>query len=507
MTVTSVFEDIETNAAVWKNWSDIKGDITEIIADDPIKPAALYSDGGWFQDMSSLTSVDLEKFDTSDISNLDYVFARDRNLQQIRISSWDTSQVLSMQGAFVACSSLSSVGDLSLWDTSQVTTLSNAFNSCSSLTDLDSIAGWDTSQVTTLSKTFNSCSSLTSLDLATWDISRVTNLSYVFTGCSSLTDLDSIAGWDTSQVTTLSNAFNSCSSLTSLDLATWDTSKVTDLSRTFNACLSLETLDLSGWDTSQVKNMTEMFYACKELTTIYASNRWSIESVTSGNNTFFNNVKLVGGNGTPFNSSYRTFTRAQVDKDGQVGYLTFKRFGPIVPEAQGVYFEEDNSLHFVYANPIEKGESVIVVDSSGTTKSMVATEVYTDIETDPNAYTQWSNKKSSIEEVIVDNNMRPAGMGGTSSATAWFGNLAAVTYMDLRKFEVGDLHDLSFAFSGNGKLQTIKIDSWDTSQVTSLKGTFNGCSSLATLDLSDWDTSQSHHSLAAPLRAVPLSQA
>ena len=130
---------------------------------------------------------------------------------------------------FSGCTSLTSL-DVSGWDTSNVTNMSHMFYLCTSLTSLD-VSGWDTSNVTNMYNMFNYCEKLTSLDVSGWDTSNVTNMSHMFYLCTSLTSLD-VSGWDTSNVTNMKNLFRGVS-VTNLNLSGWDTSNVTDMSGMF----------------------------------------------------------------------------------------------------------------------------------------------------------------------------------------------------------------------------------------------------------------------------------
>ena len=171
----------------------------------------------------------------------------------------DSSDMFSM------CSSLASL-DLSKFDTSNVTDMCDMFAGCSSLTSLD-LSKFDTSSVTNMWGMFYSCSSLASLDLSKFDTSNVTNMRYMFYVCLSLTSLD-VSKFDTSKVTNMNSMFYSCSSLASLDLSNFDTSNVTNMSYMFGWCSSLASLDLSNFDTSKVIDMNEMFHCCSFLNQI-----------------------------------------------------------------------------------------------------------------------------------------------------------------------------------------------------------------------------------------------
>ena len=75
--------------------------------------------------------------------------------------------------------------DLSAWDTSNVTNMNYMFNGCSNLTSLD-LSSFNTSNVTNMSYMFYGCSELTSLDLSNFDMSNVTNMGRMLDFCSKL---------------------------------------------------------------------------------------------------------------------------------------------------------------------------------------------------------------------------------------------------------------------------------------------------------------------------------
>ena len=92
-----------------------------------------------------------------------------------------------MENMFCDCSSLSSL-DVSGWDTSNVTGMSDMFSGCSSLTSLN-VSDWDTSNVTNMSYMFYYCRSLTNLDVSGWNTSNVTNMTAMFYSCDSLSTI------------------------------------------------------------------------------------------------------------------------------------------------------------------------------------------------------------------------------------------------------------------------------------------------------------------------------
>ena len=222
-----------------------------------------------FSRMSSLTTLDLSSFDTSKVTNMQSMFFSMSNLTSLNLSNFDTSQVTNMSLMFFSMSNLTSL-NLSSFDTSKVTGMIGMFFGVSSLTSLN-LSSFDTSQVSGMSEMFRDMLKLTSLNLSNFDTSNVTKMHAMFRGMPNLTSLN-LSNFDTSKVTDMGFMFYGMSKLTSLNLSNFDTSKVTNMYGMFNAMSSLTTLDLSSFDTSQVANMAHMFSDMANLTTLNLSN-------------------------------------------------------------------------------------------------------------------------------------------------------------------------------------------------------------------------------------------
>ena len=67
-------------------------------------------------------------------------------------------------------------------NTSNVTNMSYMFNRCSGLTSLD-LSGWNTSKVKDMNQMFYYCNKLETLDLSGWNTSKVTDMNGMFNGC------------------------------------------------------------------------------------------------------------------------------------------------------------------------------------------------------------------------------------------------------------------------------------------------------------------------------------
>ena len=215
-----------------------------------------------FSYYSSLENLDLSSFNTSNVTNMEYMFRNCSSLTSLDLSGFNTSNVTNMRSMFMNCSSLTSLA-LSSFNTSKVTDMSYMFRKCSSLTSLD-LSGFNTSNVTNMEFMFSFCISLTSLDVSGFNTSKVTEIYQMFRECSSLTSLD-LSSFNTSKVTMMYNMFYGCSSLTSLDLSSFNTSNVTDMTSIFVGCTSINNLDIS---TFYLENLSIITYVSfKSLTT------------------------------------------------------------------------------------------------------------------------------------------------------------------------------------------------------------------------------------------------
>ena len=275
-------------------------------------------------DMYELTFVSEKNIEAN--QNSSYLFYYLSNVKEIAFDNFDTSQVTNMGSMFEACKSLTSL-DVSKFDTSQVTDMSYMFGEGEALEALD-VSKLNTNQVINMDGMFHHCKNLISLDVSEFDTSHVTDMSGMFNHCENLTSLD-VSKFDTSQVKSMRWMFGNCESLTNLDVRKFDTSQVINMKAMFQACRKLIELNISNFNTSQVTNMSYMFCNCSSLRSIYVSeynettgNGWTTKNVTDSDEMFTSATKLVGGNGTKFNSSYIDATYARIDKEGETGYLT-----------------------------------------------------------------------------------------------------------------------------------------------------------------------------------------
>ena len=141
-----------------------------------------------FAGCSKLASLDLSSFNTANTSYVESMFQDCENLQSIKFSpDFTIAKVDDISRMFSGCSSLTAL-DLSKFNTSQVKKMIWTFKDCSSLTKLD-LSSFDTSNVIDMNGMFNNCSSLKELDLRSFVIDPNIDKGYMLDGLAKLNTL------------------------------------------------------------------------------------------------------------------------------------------------------------------------------------------------------------------------------------------------------------------------------------------------------------------------------
>ena len=148
-----------TDITEWEN--DGTNDIVTKVVFDPsfagARPTTTYS---WFYNMSSLQSITgMNYLNTSEVTEMSWMFCGCRNMTSLDLSSFNTSKVTSMWGMFIRSTSLKSL-DLSSFNTSNVNNMSTMFSECTDLRTIFVGNDWSTAAVTSSSAMFYDCPSL-----------------------------------------------------------------------------------------------------------------------------------------------------------------------------------------------------------------------------------------------------------------------------------------------------------------------------------------------------------
>lgn len=258
-------------------------------------------------------------------------------VKNINFGNVDTSNVTDMSYMFSFCVNVADL-DLSNFDTSKVTTMHFMFYSTKDLVSLN-ISSFNTSSVTDMYGMFMGCEKLQSLDLTNFDTSKVTNMSFMLCNMSSLESLN-ISNFNTSKVTKMQSMFSNASKLKSLNVMSFDTSNVTTMDSMFYNLKLLETLDLSNFNTSKVTNMNEMFMYNECINSIYVSDKWTVVNATDSTNMFSYCTKIIGQSGTKYDSSKTDKSMANY----QTGYLKYKASANDEEESENPFAPQNDEV-------------------------------------------------------------------------------------------------------------------------------------------------------------------
>ena len=277
----------EDSSKVFYNFRGVK----EINFDNNYDTSNATNMAWMFRCCTNLKSIDLSSLDTSNVTDMSDLFSMwdsiqdnfaENKLEHIKFgNNFITDNVQNMRSMFAGLSELKEL-DVSDFNTSNVTTMYHMFTGCKGLETLD-VSNFNTSKVTDMEQMFDCCTSLTELDLSNFDTSNVTNMAAMFSmwygnengECliSNLKELD-VSNFNTSKVTDMNNMF-SCSNVPEIKgLENFDTNNVTTMYHMFAYSKNLTELNLCSFNTRKVTSMNWMFGASPKLQKIYVGPNW-----------------------------------------------------------------------------------------------------------------------------------------------------------------------------------------------------------------------------------------
>jgi len=486
---------------------------------------------------NNLVEVDLGTVKTDLVSYFGLMFYWCTKLETIKgIENLNTSSMISMSWMFQNCSSLTSL-DLSKWDVSNLTNdLYGPWSGCSSLTNLN-ISTWDVSKIKIFDELVHGATSLTSLDISDWNMSSAESMVNMFTN-SGIISLD-LSKWDTSNVTNMDSTFREMHSLQSINLSGWNTEKVTKMSGMFLGTDALKELDLSSFKTPSVSNFLYVFQHMTSLENLNASNmtltsatdisslfqdipnvknlnissmdfpnatKLTVYTALFGDNTSNSNIKIILKNcknadwllnnavvvGLPDSWGSANFiTKLGTVCSNHNSYtvnLNGSSISTIEASVRTITFEKMDAA--TIQQNIEIAKNASLWNDNLTDTSKVGEEVY--------GYATVSDVDPALYDVhivsIADDIYFPPYSNNMFRSFA--NNLVEV---DLGIAKMDFVIETGTMFYGCTKLKNIKgIETIDTSSMTSINWMFQNCSSLTSLDLSKWDISNLNGELYGP---------
>ena len=447
---------------------------------DVLPTSITFGNSGSANDLSN-SLLEVLQLDTSNCNRIKFDWTT--KVTDINTQNWDTSNITNMAYMFYNCNNLTSL-DVSNWDTGNVTTMQNMFNGCNSLTSLD-VSNFDTSNVTTMGSMFYQCTNLTSLDASNWDTSKVTDMANMFRGCTSLTSLD-VSNWNTSKVTDMGGIFMGCYSLTLLDLSNWSINN-TGMQSVFYSCTKLHTLDLSNW--TSISNSSYIFYNCPSLAYIKCNNIDLINSILDNtedsnfpNRTGKSIGKIITTSSTNVDTTTLSSRNWSVDTSSGTKLAEYKfdksvwnYFIPEFNEGYSGYFCNDRIEDEVNSPNVVTRE---LVGYGGLPTLMRFGRVYVEGES------ATDNRTDSLLKVL---DMNTSELTNCDSMFRYNKNLTSITC----KWDTSNVTNMQNMFNGCNKLTSLNLSNFDTSNVTNMSNMFNNCNNLIELvGTSNWDTSR-----------------
>ena len=133
----------------------------------------------FFSGCTSLSSVDLSKFDTSSVTNFESMFEKSK-MTTIPTKYINTNSAFDLTGMFEDCTELILL-DLENFNTSNADDMSQMFKGCSKLQSLN-LEHFNTENVLNMKQMFTNCKDLKSLDLKSFTNPKVTTIEEIFSG-------------------------------------------------------------------------------------------------------------------------------------------------------------------------------------------------------------------------------------------------------------------------------------------------------------------------------------
>jgi len=164
LTAINAWAFTEVGASSLREYDSANFEINTVDGDYPDLQTSL---GSCFRDTSATRINGLDEWDTSNVTNMRFMFLRADSFNQ-DISSWDTSSVTNMRSMFNSADSFNQ--DISSWDTSSVTSMRRVFNRADSFNQ--DISSWQIDSLTDATAMLdNSAMSTANYDalLQSWD--------------------------------------------------------------------------------------------------------------------------------------------------------------------------------------------------------------------------------------------------------------------------------------------------------------------------------------------------
>ena len=391
------------------------------------------------------------------------------------------------------------IGGLEYLNTSNVTDMRYMFNSCNRLTSLD-VSNFNTSNVTDMWAMFGGCNSLTSLDVSNFNTSKVTLMFAMFAGCSNLTSLN-LSNFNTSNVTNMDGLFESCSSLTAINVGEgWNISNVREDNGIFLGCTNL----VGGAGTTYDSSHTGTSYAHIDGG---SSNPGYLTGEGGGSGEeaqYWMELRSTldyaldvqsRAQGHPNVEPWMQEELAMMIERGSNMYdehtAEEEEVRHMIEELSWICMEIEDAMNR-QPEPSGEAEPYVVLSDNNT----ILTFYYDDqkssrggmgVESLREAGPVWQEAGRIIERVVFDESF--ANCTTITSTISWFHGFSNLTtIIGLDNLNTSNVTSFANMFKGCSSLTSLDLSGFNTSKATDMEQMFEYCSSLTNLDLSNFNT-------------------
>ncbi len=509
--------------------------ITTATFDASYRDYPITSTASMFNGLYYLTTINgLENLNTSNVTDMSYMFNLCRSLKTLDLTGFNTENVSNMEYMFADCETLTNIYCNDNWDQPNILQSDKMFYSCFALPNYDS-EHFDVSSA----KPTSEGGYFTKREA--YAIVADGNLTFFY-------DANKPASGSLEFTNTGEGSWRSATFTSVTFDASMKNYKFISTAGMFSSMTNLTVInDLTNLNTSAITDMSDMFNGCSSLASIYCNNDWSSLTIPS-DNMFLGCTQLDG-----YNASNVTIAFAKPTEGGYFtthnlayavlsdGTLTFyydaykeTRQGtvydiPWVGDLPGWLYPEEVIVD-PFSAPARKAKtrnlniSYAVFDESfgnyhglTSTKGMFAGLEYltaisgieylnTENVTDMSSMFQQCYQLEILDfsnfntENVTDMSYMFYGYSGSGSLDLSDFNTENVTNMsymfyetslsrlDLSSFDTGNVTNMSGMFHSGYNIENLDLSNFNTENVADMSYMFTGCSELTSLDLSNFNT-------------------
>jgi surface protein len=200
----------------------------------------------------------ISTWDVSDVKSMEGLFYgliknNEQNAKLVGIGNWNVSNVTTMKRMFFECTNFNQ--PLNEWNVSNVEDMGNMFYECTNFNQ--QLNEWNVSNVRNMGNMFYECTNFNQ-PLNEWNVSNVRNMSSMFFECINFNQ--PLNEWNVSNVRNMSSMFYDCANFNQ-PLNEWNVSNVEDMGGMFYDCANFNQ-PLNEWNVNNVRTMSDMFYGC-----------------------------------------------------------------------------------------------------------------------------------------------------------------------------------------------------------------------------------------------------